>query len=92
MVRIFYVYLLASRNRVLYVGITNDLDRRVAEHKVGGFTSRYKVDRLVYVEHFEEVREAIAREKQIKGWSRRKKVALIEALNPEWEDWAHDLE
>jgi putative endonuclease len=85
----YYVYILCSTNQVLYVGMTNDLVRRVAQHKRGafpGFTKRYNVDRLVYFEHTHHVDAAIAREKQIKKWVREKKVALIEAQNPEWVD------
>jgi putative endonuclease len=80
---------MASKSGVLYVGVTNDLERRVWEHKskeVPGFTADYSVDRLVWFEEFREVRDAIAMEKRIKGWSRAKKVALIEAMNPRWED------
>jgi len=93
--RLFYVYLLASRSRVLYTGITNNLDRRLREHRLGereGFTKRYRVHRLVCFECYRDVRAAIAREKQIKGWRREKKVALIEAENPTWEDLAPELE
>ena len=85
----YYVYLMASRSRTLYVGMTNDLARRVFEHKqkrVAGFTSRYNIDRLVHFETTPDVRAAIAREKQIKGWRREKKLALISAANPGWED------
>ena len=85
----YYVYIMASRSRRLYVGVTSDLERRVGEHKAGevpGFTRKYNMDRLVYVEEYGEVEEAIAREKQIKGWRREKKVGLIEAMNPLWED------
>ena len=85
----YSVYLLSSLSRVLYVGVTNDLHRRVSEHKAGhihGFTSKYHVNRLVYFEEFDSVNEAIGREKQFKGWSRAKKVALIEKENPDWED------
>ncbi len=93
--RIFYVYLLASRSRVLYTGITNNLERRLREHRLGereGFTKRYRVHRLVCFECYRDVRAAIAREKQIKGWRREKKVALIEAENPTWEDLAPESE
>jgi len=86
---VFHVYILASRSRTLYTGVTNHLARRVQEHKDGtnaGFTKKYKVDRLVYCEAFAEVRAAIEREKQIKGWTRARKMALIESLNPGWED------
>ena len=85
----YFVYILASKTRVLYTGVTNDLFRRTLEHKQGvdkGFTSRYRVKRLVYFEETNDIRAAIAREKQIKGWLRKKKVALIESLNPKWKD------
>ena len=89
--RTYYVYIMASRSRVLYTGVTNDLVRRVDEHKRGltpGFTSRYRVSRLVYFEAFGDVRDAIAREKQLKGWVRSRKIRLIEQKNPTWEDLA----
>ena len=85
----FHVYILASRTRVLYVGITSDMTKRLYEHKnklVPGFTSSYNVDRLVYIESTEDAVAAITREKQIKGWLRKKKTALIEAENPQWLD------
>ena len=85
-----YVYLLANANgNVLYTGVTNDLIRRVYEHKnkmVQGFTQKYNVDRLVYFEVCPDIMAAIAREKQIKGWSRKKKDELVNALNLEWAD------
>ena len=90
-VRTCYVYIMASRSRALYTGVTNDLARRVDEHKRGlwpGFTSRYHVTRLVYFEEFVDVRDAIAREKQIKGWVRARKIELIERRNPSWGDLA----
>src|SRR6266853_2225320 len=83
---------MASRSRVLYTGITNDLARRVDEHKrslTPGFTSRYHITRLVYFEEFGDVRDAIAREKQLKGWVRSRKVRLSEQKNPSWADWAN---
>ena len=86
---IFYVYIMASRSRVLYVGVTNDLARRVNEHKQGlvpGFTTRYRVTRLVYFEEFADIWDAIAREKVIKGWVRSRKTRLIDSRNPTWED------
>ena len=89
MVRDYFVYILANWSRTLYVGVTNDLERRVFEHKqrlVAGFIRRYRIDRLMYFESTSDVLAAISREKQLKGWSRRKKVALIEAANPGWED------
>jgi putative endonuclease len=90
---IYFVYLLASRSRVLYVGVTNDLERRVFEHKhklVRGFTAKYDVDRLLYFESTSNVLAAIAREKEIKGWRRSRKVALIESVNPSWQDLSSD--
>jgi len=89
MSRTLYVYIVASRSRVIYTGMTNDLVRRVWEHKqrlTPSFTKRYYADRLVYYEMFGDARLAIAREKQIKGLLRAKKVALIEAQNPKWRD------
>jgi putative endonuclease len=85
----YYVYITASRSRVLYVGVTNELQRRLYQHKhhlLPGFTSRYNVTRLVYFEETADVHSAVAREKQIKGWLRAKKVALIEKANPDWKD------
>ena len=87
--RTYYVYLLASKSRRLYIGVTNNLERRLYEHKsklVEGFTKRYNIDRLVYFEQTVDVLSAIAREKQIKSWSRSKKITLIESVNPAWED------
>ena len=87
----YYVYIMTNQSRTLYVGVTNNLERRVYEHKnhlVEGFTSRYKMDDLVYYEVTSDVKAAIAREKQIKGWLRGKKISLIEAMNPEWDDLA----
>jgi putative endonuclease len=92
-VRTYWVYILASRSRVLYTGVTNDLARRVNEHKQGlthGFTQKYRVTRLVYFEEFVDVHAAIAREKQIKAWARAQRVKLIEARNPTWEDLAQN--
>jgi putative endonuclease len=88
-VRLFHVYILTNRSRTLYVGVTGDLARRMTQHRareVPGFTATYRLDRLVYAEEFRWVQEALAREKQVKRWRRAKKVALIEGLNPEWED------
>ena len=79
---------------MLYVGVMNDLARRVNEHKQGlitGFTSRYRVSRLVHFEEFADIRDAIAREKEIKGWKRSRKTSLIERRNPTWEDLAESL-
>ena len=91
--RTYYVYLMASRSRVLYSGVTNDLTRRVQQHKTGlpsGFTGWYNVTRLVHFEEFKDIRVAIAREKQIKAWTRAKRLALIEKTNPHWMDLAKD--
>jgi putative endonuclease len=85
----YYVYIMTNRSKTLYTGVTNDLIRRVYEHKnkmVEGFTKKYNITRLVYFEETGDVQSAIAREKQIKGWLRAKKVALIESKNPEWKD------
>ena len=89
----YFVYIIASRSRNLYTGVTNHLERRLAEHKTGsipGFTRRYRIHRLVYCEPFGDIRSAIAREKQIKSWSRAKRIALIEAQNPIWADLAEE--
>ena len=85
------VYILAnSRRTVLYVGVTSDLEKRLAEHRAGvhpsSFTEKYNVDRLVYFEIGSDMKAAITREKQLKGWRREKKRALIESVNPEWRD------
>jgi len=87
----YHVYIMASRSRILYVGMTGFLMTRILQHKSGetdGFTKRYEVHRLVYYDTFRYVNNAIARETQIKGWRREKKIALIEANNPTWEDLA----
>ncbi|MGH7590385.1 MAG: GIY-YIG nuclease family protein [Gemmatimonadales bacterium] len=87
----YYVYILANRNRVLYVGSTSDLRRRIAEHRLGlrkGFTHRYSINRLVYFELTPSSRAMVERERQFKGWRRERKVALIEAANPGWLDLA----
>ena len=89
----YYVYILASKSRVLYIGVTNNLRARILQHRsgeFGGFTSDYKVHRLVYYEQHGWVQNAIAREKQIKRWRREKKTWLIERENPTWEDLAGD--
>ena len=87
----YYVYIMASgRNGTLYIGITNDIARRVIEHKTNenqkSFTARYKIHKLVYMEIYENPEYAILREKQLKGWTRNKKKDLIESMNPEWKD------
>ncbi len=90
---LYYVYIMSSETGTLYTGMTNELQRRVHQHKnkvVDSFTSKYDVNRLVYFETFGDVLQAIAREKQIKGWARRKKLALIESQNPTWRDLSDD--
>ena len=85
----YYVYIMTNNSGTLYVGVTNDLERRVYEHSQStgrGFTKRYKLTRLVYYESTRDVRAAIQREKEIKGWVRRKKIALIASTNPYWKD------
>jgi len=89
--RRYFVYILSSKTQRLYIGVTNDLERRVAQHKrreVEGFTSRYNIDRLVYYEETNDVWVALNREKQLKGWMRIRKLELVSAMNPEWRDLA----
>ena len=88
-VKTYRVYIMTNRSGKLYTGVTSDLAQRVHEHRqsrVSGFTTKYKIHRLVHAESFSEVRDAIAREKQIKGWVRSRKLALIAATNPHWRD------
>ena len=91
----YYVYMVTNwNNKVLYTGITNDLERRIYEHKnklVKGFTSKYNINKLVYFDYTEDVTLAIAKEKEIKGWKREKKDRLIESMNPEWKDLSLDF-
>ncbi|MDO8425066.1 MAG: GIY-YIG nuclease family protein [bacterium] len=93
--RIYAVYIMTNdRHTVLYIGVTNDLVRRTHEHRthlVSGFTSRYNIEKLVYFETCNDIHSAIAREKQLKGGSRSKKITLIESVNPEWRDLFDDL-
>ena len=92
--KVYHIYIVASkRNGTLYTGVTNDLERRMYEHKnklVPGFTSRYDVNKLVYFESCPSVQVVIEREKQIKGWTRKWKLALIESVNPEWKDLSEE--
>ncbi len=83
---------MASRSHTFYVGVTNDIERRIGEHKamLEGFTARYNIDRLVWYESYHYIRNAIAREKQIKDWRRAKKIALIESMNPTWQDLSEE--
>ncbi|MGO9450608.1 MAG: GIY-YIG nuclease family protein [Candidatus Binataceae bacterium] len=87
--RRYFVYIVASPSRTLYVGVTNNLERRVSEHKSGtipGFTAQYSVTTLVYFEEHSEIKQAIDREKQIKSWRRYRKIKLIESMNAQWND------
>jgi putative endonuclease len=87
----YWVYIVASRSGTLYIGVTGKLYFRIMQHKSGdveGFSSKYNCNRLVYFESFDIVQKAIGREKQLKGWRRAKKIALIESVNPRWEDLA----
>ncbi len=87
----FFVYIMNSPTGTLYTGMTNDLNRRVYQHKnklIEGFTSKYNVTRLAYFEETSDVKAAIAREKEIKGWRRSKKLVLIKTINPKWQDLA----
>jgi putative endonuclease len=89
----YFVYIMTNRSKTLYTGVTNSLVRRVWEHKSGTgseFCAHYKLNRLVYHERFQDVRNAIDREKQIKGWLRIRKIALIVAMNPAWRDLSED--
>ena len=93
MARQFFIYILSSRRRVLYVGVTNNLERRMFEHRSGlnaGFTTRYRANQLVYFETTENPIAAIEREKEIKSWRRSKKIQLIARTNPAWVDLSRD--
>lgn len=90
----YYIYILASNSRVLYIGVTGDLKRRFAQHHqklVEGFTKKYNVKRLVYFESTQNVMAALEREKELKGWLRSRKITLIESTNPTWRDLSEDL-
>ena len=95
MTKTYYVYILASkRNGTLYIGVTNDLERRLYEHKnnlIEGFTNKYNVHHLVYYEDVNDIQSALQREKQLKRWTRKWKIELIEKVNPEWLDLAEDF-
>jgi putative endonuclease len=89
----YFTYIMASRSRTLYVGVTSDLHKRAFQHKWkehAGFTARYNCDRLVWFERHQSVQNAIAREKELKGWRRSKKIALIESTNPAWIDLSRE--
>jgi len=92
--RHYYVYIMSNRSKTIYTGVTNNLERRVYQHKskqIQGFTAKYNLTRLVYYEETADVISAISREKTIKGWLRAKKIALIESVNPSWNDLARSL-
>lgn len=85
----YYVYIMTNNSGTFYTGVTNDLVRRIYEHKhklIPGFTSKYNITRLVFFEATSDIREAVQREKQLKGWLRTKKIELIQSINPEWKD------
>ena len=89
----YHVYIMTNKSGTLYTGITNNIKKRVFEHKnklIAGFTEKYNISRLVYFETFSNVQSAIAREKVIKGWLRKKKIELIRKDNPDWKDLSHD--
>lgn len=93
--RIYYTYILASRSRTLYIGMTGNIAQRMSDHKAGvasDFTRKYKIHRLVYYEEFLRPMDAILCEKHWKGWTRARKIALIESINPTWEDLAENWE
>ncbi len=92
--RSYFVYILASKTGTLYIGVTNNLEKRVYEHKnklIPGFTAKYNIDRLMYYQEFNDIEEAIEMEKKIKGWSREKKINLIKTINPHTKDLADNL-
>jgi putative endonuclease len=89
----YYIYIMTNHSRTIYTGVTNNLERRVQEHKdklISGFTKKYNITELLYYEETNDVYAALAREKEIKGWLRVKKIALIETMNPEWKDLSLD--
>jgi putative endonuclease len=89
----YYVYIMTNKSKTLYTGMTDNLERRVQEHKnklIPGFSQKYNITKLIYYEETNDVYKAIDREKQIKGWLRAKKIALIESCNPEWRDLSLD--
>ncbi|HVT45837.1 MAG TPA: GIY-YIG nuclease family protein [Thermoanaerobaculia bacterium] len=92
--RQYFVYIVSNSSMTLYTGVTSDLKSRIVEHKqksLPGFTARYHFDRLVYFESYENPADAIEREKQVKGWNRRRKIELIKSKNPAWSDLSSDL-
>ncbi|MDK1021979.1 MAG: GIY-YIG nuclease family protein [Candidatus Hydrogenedentes bacterium] len=90
----YWVYILTNKSGTLYIGVTSDIHKRIHQHKekqIEGFTKKYNIDQLVYCETHQSIHDAIRREKQLKGWLRAKKIALIEKSNPEWRDLSGDL-
>jgi len=89
----YYIYIMTNKSKTLYIGVTDNLERRVYEHKnklIEGFTKKYNITKIIYYEMTNDVQSAIEREKQIKGWLRGKKIALIEAMNPKWADLSEE--
>jgi len=85
----FYVYIATNRSKTLYIGVTNNIERRMQEHKqklIPGFTKKYNISKLVYLEESSSIKDVITREKQLKGWRRSRKIELIESINPGWRD------
>jgi putative endonuclease len=90
----YYVYIMTNKSKTLYTGVTNNLTRRVCEHKnklIDEFTKKYQINKLVHFELFNNIDDALRREKQIKGWIRKKKIDLIESMNPDWKDLSDGL-
>jgi putative endonuclease len=95
MQKTYFVYMMANHTQMLYIGVTNSLERRVLEHKAkaaDAYTKRYDMRRLVYFEDFADIRDAIAREKQLKSWRRAREIELVRTMNPRWRDLAADWE
>lgn len=93
MTKTYYIYILSNISKMLYVGVTNDLERRIYQHKMKlkeGYTKKYNLHQLVYFEETDDIGRAIEREKSLKGWQRNKKVGLIESINPAWQDLAEN--
>ena len=91
----YYIYILTNKSKTLYIGVTNNLNRRVYEHKnklIEGFTKKYNLDKLVYFEVFNNIEDAIRREKQLKNWHRQWKINLVESVNKEWKDLSLEFE
>ena len=89
----YYVYIMSSSNGTLYIGVSNDLVRRISEHRQGlikGFTKKYQCYKLIYYENYSDIKQAISREKQLKNWNRNKKQALIKQVNPYWKDLSEE--